>query len=182
MIASHTLLMKRPVLTTLIAVFLIACSTRAGAARGSSPNEVASRFYRAYLKLKIDGLPNDAQYKVIAPLLSSDLRRLIRIARNKQAKFIAEHPDEKPPWIEGAIFSSLFEGAHSFRLGPATIRGGRAWVPVHLEYREGKDSARWTDILALVQTRDGWRIRDILLKGDWQFKMGSSLRQILQTE
>src|SRR5215510_12290656 len=174
--------MKRLLPTTLIAVFLTVCSAMVGAAEEPSPNEVASRFYRAYLKLKIYGLPNDAQYKVIAPLLSSDLRRLIQIARRKQAKFIAEHPDEKPPWIEGAMFSSLFEGAHSFRLGPAATRGNRARVPVHLEYHEGKDRTHWTDILVLVRSEDGWRIWDILLKGDWQFKMGGSLRQILQAE
>jgi len=67
----------------------------------------------------------------VVVFFSNHENRLIQIFGRKQAKFIAEHPDEKSPWIEGAMFSSLFEGAHSFRLGAATLQGNRARVPVH---------------------------------------------------
>jgi hypothetical protein len=143
---------------------------------------VASEFYRTYLKLKISGLPDEKQYKILEPLLSSDLLKLLRAAKQKQEEFIKEHPDEKPPWIEGDLFTSSFEGAHSFRLGRATVRGDRARIPVHLEYRDSRDRVRWTDTIVLIRSGDGWRVWDILLNGQWEFKMGSSLRQILQAE
>lgn len=174
--------MKHLACTISLAVLLLVCPTPAGAVDRSNPATVASQFYRAYLKLKISGLPDDKQYKVLEPLLSSDLQKLLQAAREKQEKFIKEHPDEKPPWADGAIFSSLFEGASGFRLGSATVRGNRARVPVHLEYRDGKDRTRWTDTLVLIRSGDGWRVWDILLNGQWEFKMGSSLRQILQAE
>jgi hypothetical protein len=166
----------------LLTALLIGSTAHAGVADQAPPAEIAARFYRAYLRLKIEGLPDNAQYRVIAPMLSADLRRLIQIARRKQAKFIAEHPDEKPPWVEGDLFSSLFERAQSFRLGPATVQGARARIPVHLEYTDGKDKVRWADTLVLVQTSEGWLIWDIHFNGDWQFKTGSNLRQALQAE
>jgi hypothetical protein len=166
----------------LLSVLLVVCSTPGGAVVQSNPTQVASQFYRAYLKLKISGLPNDEQYKTLEPLLSSDLLKLLRAAKEKQEKFIKEHPDEKPPWIEGDLFTSSFEGAHNFRLGGATVRGDRARIPVHLEYRDSKNRVHWTDTIVLIRSGDEWRVWDILLNGQWEFKMGSSLRQILQAE
>lgn len=174
--------MKHLLSPILLTALLIGSPAHAGAAYQSTPAEIAARFYRAYLKLKIEGLPDNSQYKVIAPMLSADLRRLIQSAKRKQAKFIAEHPDDKPPWIEGDLFSSLFERAQSFRLGAAAIQGARAQIPVQLEYTDGKDKVRWTDTLELIQTTEGWRIWDIRFNGDWQFKTGSNLRQALQAE
>jgi hypothetical protein len=53
-------------------------------------------------------------------------------------------------------------------------------VPVHLEYRGRSSSvSRWEDTLVLVRTRAGWRVWDIKLNGDWQFKNGASLRGVL---
>lgn len=147
-----------------------------------SPKEVATQFYRTYLKLKISGLPNAKQSKLLAPFLSQDLQQMIRVARQKQAKFIKEHPDEKPPWIEGDLFSSSFEGAHGYRVGTPVIQDTRAEIPIHLFYRDGKKTIRWTDALVLTRTNEGWVVSDILLKAEWEFKSGNSLRGILQAE
>ena len=147
----------------------------------TSPTRAAEQFYRTYLKLKINGLPNDHQLKILSPLITSDLKSLLVTARQIQAKYTQEHPDEKPPWADGDLFSSLFEGAQSYRIGRATHRGELVEVPVQLKYEQGGSTTRWSDVLVLVRTGNRWLVSDILLKGEWAFKSGESLRSILSS-
>jgi hypothetical protein len=174
--------MKTLILTSFL-VLLFACSQPVAAqASLTSPTRAANKFYRTYLKLKIRGLPNDKQMKVLSPLITRDLKELFESARSSQTRFIQEHPDEKPPWTDGDLFTSLFEGAQSFRLGRPIVRGDRTEVPVQLVYHEGGSSTRWSDVLVLVRTRNRWLVWDILLKGEWSFKSGASLRAVLTSE
>jgi hypothetical protein len=107
-------------------LFLLVLISGAQAAPSSSPQAVAAQFYRTCHNLKISGLPTAKQTKLLAPYLSQELQQLLQSARQKQAKFIKEHPDEKPPWIEGDFFSSSFEGSHGFRLGTPVVQEERA--------------------------------------------------------
>ncbi len=38
---------------------------------------------------------------------------------------------------------------------------------------------RWTDTLVLTPAGDEWLVWDIVFNGNWQFKSGDSLRQVL---
>lgn len=180
-------MLDKSIFTCCIASILVAALCAASLppeaqAAARTPTEAASRFYGAYLKLKVRGLPDSAQRKVLWPLLSEDLRRMFDIAKQEQERFIKENPEEKPPWIEGDLFSSLFEGASAFRVGPATVHGGRTEVAIYLAYREGGDTVRWTDTLILTRTKDGWLVWDIIFNGDWPFKSGESLRGVLRAK
>ncbi len=167
----------------LFLVLLLACwAPVAGQAERTSPQVTANRFYRTYLRLNVRGLPNEKEVKALSPFLSRDLQQLFKDARSTQEKYIREHPDDKPPWNDGDLFTSLFEGANSFRLGTPRIMGARAEVPVNLAYRGGGSTSRWSDVLVLTRTRDGWRVWDILLKGEWAFKSGASLRSVLSSD
>ena len=167
---------------TLILVLLLACWTPVAGQRATSPRVTAERFYRTYLKLNVRGLPNDTELKALSPFLSRDLEQLFRDARTAQQKYIREHPDDKPPWAEGDLFTSLFEGANSFRVGVPKIEGDRAEVPVVLAYRSGNSTSQWADVLVLTRTANSWRVWDILMKGEWTFKTGNSLRSILRSD
>jgi hypothetical protein len=149
-------------------------------AQQQNPEAFAGSFYQKYLELNIRGLPDERQLKALSPFLSEDLQRLFVKARAEQQQFIKKNPEEKPPWIEGDLFTSLFEGARSFKVGKAKKRGNYVDVSVGFEYQEGGSTSRWNDELVLVRTKNGWRVHDVLLKGDWQFKGGSSLRQSLK--
>lgn len=150
---------------------------RGRAQRG--PAATATSFYQKYLRLKVSGLPDDKQLRQLSPYFTADLMRLFEAARQAQDKFARENPDEKPPWADGDLFTSLFEGAQTFRIGKPTTIGDRVEVPVHLSYSSEGATSRWTDVMVLVNTPAGWRIYDILMKGEWQFKNGESLRKIL---
>ena len=171
--------MKNLILTTLLVLLLAPQPT---AAQGpSSATQAANRFYRTYLKLKILGLPNSEQMKTLTPLITADLNDLFEAARMTQAKFIQEHPDEKPPWADGDLFTSLFEGAQSFKFGHPTANCDRVEIPVHLTYHQGGSTTRWSDVLVLVRDKNRWLVWDILLKGEWAFKSGDSLRKNLSS-
>jgi hypothetical protein len=172
--------MKNLILITLL-VLLLAPLQPPAAQGSSSATQAANRFYRTYLKLKILGLPNSEQMKALTPLITSDLNELFEAARKTQAQFIKDHPDEKPPWADGDLFTSLFEGAQSFRLGRPIANGDRVEVPVHLTYHQGGSTTRWSDVIVLVRDKNLWLVSDILLKGEWAFKSGDSLRKNLSS-
>lgn len=172
--------MKNLILITILALLL--APLQPAAAQGSpSATQAANRFYRTYLKLKILGLPNSEHMKALTPLITEDLNDLFEAARKTQAQFIKDHPDEKPPWADGDLFTSLFEGAQSFRLGRPTANGDRVEVPVHLAYHQGGSTTRWSDVIVLVRDKNRWLVSDILLKGEWAFKSGDSLRKNLSS-
>lgn len=174
--------MTTRLLKTALALLLLLSAALANPSEKSSPKEIAAQFYRTCLKLKISGLPNAKETKLLAPFLSQDLQKLMQVAKRKQAKFIKEHPDEKPPWIEGDLFSSSFEGSHGYRIGTPVLQNARAEVPIHQFYRDGKKIIRWSDTLILTRTHKGWVVSDILYKATWDFKPGTSLGGVLQAE
>jgi hypothetical protein len=170
-----------PTLATVLILAAVVSAHSEGDAK-PDPASVAKQFYKTYLKLRPTGLPTEAQMKELAPLLSRELNDLIAKARREQQKFIRGNPNEKPPWIEGNLFASLFEGAHSYSLGTPVFTENNASFPVTLEYRERGKPVRWVDVIALENTNGEWKVRDIFLNGPWDFKAGPSLRAALSSE
>lgn len=144
------------------------------------PKTVANNFYAQLFYLRIRGLPDTDQMKAISPFLSSGVRALILRDQTKQTVFIKKHPDEKPPWIEGDLFSSLFEGTTAFRIGNVRKRGSTTEVDVQLEYLADGQDTKWTDTAVLKQFGGKWLITNIIYEGRWQFKTGTSLLNALK--
>ena len=174
--------MKSLVLVGIIS--LLGCVGSAGADKPAAPRPsgVAGQFYQACVKLKVSGLPDEKQGAVLAPLLSRELNEAIAAAKREQQKAIREHPDEKPPWIEGNLFGSLFEGMNSFTLGREVIEGDKASLPIYLEFRDGEKVTRWVDVLVLARADERWVVWDIFFCGPWDFKPGGTLRQVLEVK
>jgi len=145
----------------------------------NTPSGVANSFYKKYVAFQMRGLPTKNQMKSLAPLFSKEIIDMIAADRVQQTKFIKEHPGEKPPWIEGDLFSSLFEGATSYSLGKAGIKNGSGEIDVHLIYKYKSDATEWTDTVALRKINGRWVIADILFKGNWAYMNGASLRASL---
>jgi hypothetical protein len=162
-------------LTVLFATFTVAATTLA-----ASPDDVARKFLDLNLSSRVQGLPSEEQMKAYGPLMTAELKKLIEEARKEQEAFAKKNPDEKPPWIEGALFSSLFEGVTRYRLGKGTQEQEFFTVPVYWEYAEGGQTARWIDLLILGQEGKTWKVRDIIYGAPWDFRPGPSLRGMLQ--
>ncbi|HEY5886055.1 MAG TPA: hypothetical protein VIT88_15315 [Pyrinomonadaceae bacterium] len=170
---------RLPLLLTL----LVACWASASAQPSTSlPKTTAEEFYGTYIKFQIRGLPGDEELKALSPMLAPSLKQLFENAARVKTKYIQDHPDEKPPWHDGDLFTSLFEGAQSFKVGTPRMRGNRAQVPIELVFNGEGSTTRWSDTLVLVRSNGRWLVWDILFKGEWAFKQGSSLRGVLKSD
>lgn len=151
-------------------------------ALAESPESVAKTFFDAYVKSRVSGLPTEEQMKTFGPLLSPEIVKLVEAARAEQVEFQKKNPDEKPPWIEGALFSSLFEGVTSYRLGEPLVSGDKASLPVYWEYTEGGETSRWIDVVALVRSGETWQVADIFFCAPWDFRPAPTLRAVLSAK
>lgn len=175
--------MRKAIQLSALLTLAISCPrVEAEDSKASDAKTVADRFYKAYFKLDLQGLPTEEQMKELASMLSSELNTLLVKARREQEKSIKENPGEKPPWIEGNLFGSLFEGMHSFTLGTPVMSDDKASFPVTLEYREGTKSIRWIDVISLENVNGEWKVWDIFFTGPWDFKQGASLRTAISSE
>lgn len=169
-----------PAIAGVIFVLLAASGLTQAQMAGIYPTAVTENFYDKYLALDVRGLPDKDQAWELSRYFSSQIKTLIKTDRRKQEEFIKKHPDEKPPWIEGDLFTSLFEGATSFRVGKMRVKGATREVDVLLHHVSESDKVKWTDTVILKRENKKWVIANIIFKGKWQFKTGSSLLNALK--
>ena len=148
------------------ALLLGGCSKRAG----ESPEVAAKRFYDFYLAEPINnGLPSIEQCRQMAPILSRGLQDAIGRARREQDKYISEHPGEKPPWSEGDLFTSLYEGATAYEIASVDPGEKHTDVVVKLTHESRGHRVAWTDRLVLVRENDRWVVENVEYGGTWDF-------------
>ena len=170
---------KNWIVIGLTVTVVFAASSFIQAQTAASPSAVTDSFYKKYIVYQMRGLPTEKQVKSLTPLFSNEILKMIAADRTQQKKFAKEHPDEKPPWVEGDLFSSLFEGATSYTLGKSRVQKTKAEVDVHLVYKYKSDATEWVDTVVLTKANGKWVISDILFKGNWAFMNGASLRASL---
>ncbi len=136
----------------------------------------AIRCLRALRADPIQGVPNEEQLRRIAPHLSPGLVVAFRQAAEISHREAAAHPDEKPPWIEDDPFSSLTEGATSWK--PGEIHQAPGVLPsmiIHQGYKDAQgNSENWVDKFVFLPHNGTWVLEDILMGGHWA--TGSTLR------
>jgi hypothetical protein len=175
---------RRPARAALFATLLLAASQVFAA---DEAKQAAAVFYRAYGELRnhggLTGIPNEAQLKQLAPLLTPELRTMLSAALREQQRCVRQFPDDKPPWIEGDIFSSSFEGFTGViaRASKPLLRGRS--VALRFTYAEGQHSVRWTDTLILVNDSGKWLVQDIYYHAKFAFAsgFGSNLQASLKS-
>lgn len=143
--------------------------------------EAAKKFYTELRAEVIQGLPDDGQFKRLQPLITPELASLFPRAKAIQKRQMKEHPDDKPHWIEGDLFSSSFEGVTKWEIGSAfSAPECYGTVKVNLTYAEaGQKAVTWTDTLLFKEREGKWLLDDIRMGGEWAFKSGASLRHSL---
>jgi hypothetical protein len=128
-----------------------------------------------------DGIPNATGRTRLAPYLSPALSKLLADGATAEARFAAKVKGA-PPLIEGDIFTSLFEGATSWKLGACAATGANARCPVEFTHAEAKQKpVVWTDTLILANTPQGWRVDDIAYGANFQFGNTGKLTETLAT-
>jgi hypothetical protein len=144
----------------IIGLLIISMAQEVQAAARESPRAVASEFYALVVREDISGLPDEQEMRVLGPYLSLSLRSLFRHAQKVEAEAIRRTPaGDKPPILEGCLFSCLYEGPEKFRIIRQRFSGRYAYVKV--EQSAGPDE--WADTLILVMERGRWLVWDVRL-------------------
>ena len=171
-----------PVIVAL--VLLITCTRQmaspmtAPCPEGGAPDVVVCHFYQKIMDMRLFGLPTPSEQEALAPYLSLGLQRLLDDARTYQEDYATRHPEDKPPFVDGSLFTSLFEGASTFHVTRTeAMPDGDARVFVRFSY-EG--SVEWEDSAEVIREQDRYVIDDILLSGAGQFNPGGRLSETLR--
>ena len=153
----------------------------------AAPEQVVADLYAALNTLRPSGAPTDTQRLILAPLLSAELTGLLQRADAARTAARAAAPTEKPPFTDGDLFSSLFEGPSAFTVGKAVSAaaapGGRLGdlqVPVDLVHTidpaaGGGEPATWTDTVLLREENGRFVVADIVFGGGWDFANKGSM-------
>ena len=145
---------------------------------GKDPAAPVRDFYAKYVQLKPPGLPTAAQQKTLSPYLSHRLMGLMDAARAYSEQAAKAHPDEKPPFVDGCLFASLFEGPKAFQVGQATADGEGWKVRVHFT---GEQGVAWDDDVLVVREDGRYVIDDVLFSGAGPFNPPGRLSTNLES-
>ena len=153
----------------------------------AAPELVVADLYAALAAARPSGAPTDAQRLTLAPLLTAELTGLLQRADAARSAARVAAPGEKPPFTDGDLFSSLFEGPTAFSVGKAasaaTLPGGRLGdlqVPVDLVHTidpatGGGEPTTWTDTVLLREENGRFVVADIAFGGGWDFANKGSM-------
>ena len=169
-------------LINIIPLFFLSSSAQANGSV-TAAEKVASEFYEAYLKTSESGLPSQESMKKLSRFFSQKLNQLLAEAKRKQADHAKQYPNEKPPLIEGDLFSSLFEGPTGYSVESVSSKNGFCRVVIRFVHADpqienGKPSS-WKDAVIVKQENGRWVIDDIEYLGEWEFKPGKKLSEVL---
>lgn len=161
------------------ALFLILLIPAIAFGQTATADQSITNFYRAYRELKFSGLPDSQQTAKLVPHLSKGLRAALKKAQAEQARCVKAHPNDKPPWSEGDLFSSNFEGFTSVKVGTAT----KGEYSLEFTYIENGKTIRWQDRVAVVKENGGWVIDDVVYGRAHGFTSGygANLRKSLSS-
>ena len=147
--------------------------------RSSTATDAAMQFLTMRDAVGGSGAPSAKELAALRPFITDTLARGLALADSLRAADIVRAPDEKPRFVEGDLFSSLFEGTTAFRILPATSAASPVLVPVEYTYDRQPPTVTWTDTVVVVQQGGRWLVQDIRYGGTWAFgNKGSLLRQL----
>lgn len=173
--------MKQLLLFLSLCLFCTGCKKNENNAQLSSDPEITKKINELYA---VFGHSNEELYRKQFPkdLFSSDLQKILENAIDTSTSDIenvkkSDHPTDKPLLLEGAVFSSLYEGYTSYTIQSIHViedaqgLGTAADVKVGFEYTLDSPKIVWTDTVRLIKVpKDGWRIDNI----NFDNKMGGS--------
>ncbi|MDP5239058.1 hypothetical protein Q9Q94_05920 [Uliginosibacterium sp. 31-16] len=157
-----------------ILILALGCSS-AFAQRG--PEDVVRDFYTARVASTSTGAPSGRELAEFSAHLGPELVCLLGAALRYDEKFAQAYPDDKPPFVEGDLYSSSFTAPTRFSLGKLQQKAGSASIPVHfyLDDTDKPDTTGWQDLVHLKIVRKHWAIADI------EYQAGTSNKGTLFT-
>ena len=153
----------------------------------NDPATAANEFYAVYKGQPAGGIPDATGRLRYSPVLSARLNKQLTAAAAAQARLTAKVRNAVPPMLEGDIFSSLFEGATTWKVGACQGDAKTARCPVALTYApppapntKAPKPANWNDTLLLANTPQGWKVDDVIYDAGFAFGNTGRLSSMLQ--
>lgn len=173
--------MKILVRVFLMIAIVVAAAPVLASSMTVSPDRTARTFYDLYMQVKPRGIPDVAARAQFEPLVTPELLSKLAQAQAVEKKHFIATKNQEPPLFQGDPFSSLFEGANSYKPGQCVTEGARAYCDIDLTYKEqdGEAATTWTDKLILVKRVGGWKVDDIQFGATWDFGQHGTLRSML---
>ena len=169
----------KPIVRMVAAVGLL-CVVACDGTRTPAPSPVVSAFYTIRIGSSMTGAPTEAELAHIAPFFSDTLVALLTRARALHDREAERVPGDKPPFAEGDLFSSLFEGPQSFTIVPDSVAARNHRVVVMFMYKGGGKPYTWTDTIVVVRKKRHDVIDDIAYGGAGEFGNHGTLRAMLE--
>ncbi len=145
-----------------------------------APSPVVVAFYTARIASGTTGAPSADVLRQFAPLLSDTLTALLRAAAEMRDRAVKLAPTEKPPFAEGDLYSSLFEGPTKFTLVRDTSAARQRKTVVQFVRVDNGDRYTWTDTVQLGKHGRYDVIEDIRYGGAGEFGNHGALRASLE--
>ena len=160
--------------------WLVLCVALAGcrSERPATPADVVTQFYTMRDAVGGRGAPSPKELAALRPFITDSLARGLSIADSLRRADMARAPDEKARFVDGDLFSSLFEGATTYRVMPA-LANRPLLVPVEFTNDRLRPVVRWTDTVVVVRIEGRWLVQDLRYGGSWDFgNKGMLLQQL----
>lgn len=173
--------MRKMLLASLVVLVAVPAVSRAA---DEGPRATVQRFYDWRMNSGSMGAPRPADIDAMRPMLTPELTCLLEYTSRYRDAYAKAFPGEKPPFADGELYSSLFEGPNRMAIDKVSKDTQSARVRVNLYYDQpgAKDRKGWKDVVVLARSGDRWLISDIEFKGGFQFGNGGSLRKSLTAE
>ena len=171
-------------LCLLLMLPLAACGEGASEADAS---RAAAVFYDVVLSERSSGVPDEEMRVRLRAVISPDLDSLIAQAAEAERRHTERTDNSEPPYLQGDIFSSLFEGPTAYEIGTCEEmeQGGSVFTRCEvLLVHEGDEPVQWTDRVILSANGGPedrrWLVDDIAYGGDWDFASQGRLKETLR--
>lgn len=190
--ASGVVSVRRPLSTFVrravaVAAFalLAGCSASQWTFSLKAPGERVHAFLFDCYGLRFRGLPQPVQVDALAVHLSPVLASRLKRAFAGQQAYARRFPGDKPPLVDGDLFSSLFEGPTGYAIENVEMDDQRARVLVKFTYTDPATATlvrTWTDRYTVVRGPrvGGWLVEDVEYLGGWEFAPKGKLSEALE--
>jgi hypothetical protein len=141
----------------------------------------AAAFYDVYVKLHPSGVPLKEQQLEFKKVTSSGLANLLDEASMVEESSRAPK-SAAPPKLEGDLFSSVDEGAVSYKILQCENQKESATCVAELTNVDDRNGSKlaWKDRLYLIKEGNRWAVDDIEYLGDRPFMHKGHLKNILR--
>lgn len=160
----------------LLALALLACAPSVP----RSPDEVVSQWYTMLDALGTHTVPEPRALDALRPFMSDTLHHLMQRAHAVRDSVRALVPREKPPFADGELFASLFEGYTAWNPQRTQTVGDTALVLMAFVNDTQKPEVRWADTVIVVRERDRYVVTDVRYGAGWDFAARGTLQHALQ--